>query len=122
MPRGVGNAYQALEDGTAYSYLVNDHWRPGTYPALSLGDPTAAIPWPIPSTGRRLREGPRQRSSPTCPPLPPKKTLIIGSKGQLGRALQRDFPIRRPGGPGGPGRQRPRRAVAAWPGTSTQSC
>ena len=27
VPRGVGNSYQVLEDGTTYSYLVNDHWR-----------------------------------------------------------------------------------------------
>ncbi|MEO7905123.1 MAG: dTDP-4-dehydrorhamnose 3,5-epimerase family protein, partial [Candidatus Saccharimonadales bacterium] len=26
VPRGVGNAFQALEDNTAYTYLVNDHW------------------------------------------------------------------------------------------------
>jgi hypothetical protein len=32
------DAYQVLEDGTTYSYLVNDHWRPGlAYPALNLG-------------------------------------------------------------------------------------
>ena len=30
VPRGVGNSYQTLEDGTAYTYLVNDHWRPAT--------------------------------------------------------------------------------------------
>ena len=26
VPRGVGNSFQALEDGTAYTYLVNAHW------------------------------------------------------------------------------------------------
>src|SRR6476619_2251908 len=37
VPRGVGNSYQALEDHTVYSYLVNDHWQPGpAYPALHL--------------------------------------------------------------------------------------
>ena len=36
VPRGVGNSYQTLEDATTYSYLVNEHWRPGTtYPALN---------------------------------------------------------------------------------------
>ena len=61
VPRGVGNSYQSLEDGTAYSYLVNEHWRAGTtYPALHLADPTVAIPWPIPlEAGRHLGEGPR---------------------------------------------------------------
>ena len=39
VPRGVGNSYQVLEDATAYTYLVNEHWRPGiAYPALALDD------------------------------------------------------------------------------------
>ena len=94
VPRGVGNSYQALEDGTVYSYLVNDHWRPGTaYPALNLGDPDAAIPWPIPLDEADVSD--KDRANPLLAdvsPMPPKKTLIIGSKGQLGRALQHDFP------------------------------
>ncbi len=59
VPRGVGNSYQTLEDATTYSYLVNEHWRPGTaYPALNLADDTVAIPWPIPlDRGGDLREG-----------------------------------------------------------------
>ena len=28
VPRGVANAYQTLEDGTSFTYLVNEHWRP----------------------------------------------------------------------------------------------
>ena len=57
VPRGVGNSYQALEDGTTYSYLVNDHWRPGlAYPALNLADPTVAIPWPIPLAEAEISE------------------------------------------------------------------
>jgi dTDP-4-dehydrorhamnose 3,5-epimerase len=94
VPRGVGNSYQALEDGTVYSYLVNDHWRPGTaYPALNLGDPDAAIPWPIALDEADVSD--KDRANPVLAdvsPMPPKKTLIIGSKGQLGRALQHDFP------------------------------
>ena len=90
-----GNAYQALEDGTVYSYLVNDHWRPGT--RLSRAAPRRP---------RRRRSRGRSRSTEAdvsekdranplladVAPMPPRKTLIIGSKGQLGRALQRDFP------------------------------
>ena len=57
VPRGVGNSYQSLEDGTLYSYLVNDHWRPGvTYPAVHLGDPTVAVPWPIPLAEAEISE------------------------------------------------------------------
>ena len=94
VPRGVGNAYQTLEDGTAYSYLVNEHWRPGvTYPALDLADPTCAIPWPIPLEQSEVSE--KDRANPRLDevtPMPPRKTLILGAQGQLGRALAAEFP------------------------------
>lgn len=89
VPRGVGNSYQALEDGTAYTYLVNDHWRPGVaYPALHLGDETAAIPWPIPLDEAEISE--KDRHNPRLGdvvPMQPKRTLVLGAGGQLGRAL-----------------------------------
>ncbi|OJV95487.1 MAG: dTDP-4-dehydrorhamnose 3,5-epimerase [Microbacterium sp. 67-17] len=48
IPRGVGNAFQTLEENTAYSYLVNDHWSADAeYTFLNLADETVAIPWPI---------------------------------------------------------------------------
>jgi dTDP-4-dehydrorhamnose 3,5-epimerase/reductase len=94
VPRGVGNSYQTLEDSTAYTYLVNEHWRPGVaYPALNLADETVAIDWPIPLAQAEISEkdlGNPRLSEVT--PMPPKKTLIIGALGQLGRALQKDFP------------------------------
>ncbi|MGN6162808.1 MAG: sugar nucleotide-binding protein [Marmoricola sp.] len=94
VPRGVGNSYQTLEDGTVYSYLVNDHWRPGvTYPALQLGDPTVAIPWPIPLSEAEISE--KDQHNPLladATPVPAPKTLIIGNRGQLGRALAEAFP------------------------------
>ena len=89
VPRGVGNSYQVLEDATAYTYLVNDHWRPGvTYPALALGDPTVAIDWPIPLSEAIISE--KDQNAPRLDPstaMAPKKTLIVGALGQLGRAL-----------------------------------
>jgi dTDP-4-dehydrorhamnose reductase len=94
VPRGVGNGYQTLEDGVVYTYLVNDHWRPGTaYPALNLADGTAAIPWPIPLHESEISE--KDLANPALAevvPMAPKKTLIVGALGQLGRALQADFP------------------------------
>ncbi|WP_101526007.1 sugar nucleotide-binding protein [Nocardioides houyundeii] len=94
VPRGVGNSYQTLEDNTAYTYLVNQHWRPGiTYPALSLADPTVAIEWPIPLTEAIISD--KDQDNPDLDPataIARPKTLIIGAKGQLGRALQADFP------------------------------
>ncbi len=89
VPRGVANAYQALEDATAYTYLVNDHWRPGaTYPALNPADPTVAVPWPIPLAEADISE--KDQNAPTLDavtPMRPKRTLILGAHGQLGRAL-----------------------------------
>jgi len=94
VPRGVGNSYQALEDGTAYSYLVNDHWRPGiTYPAVNLGDAALGIAWPIPLSDAEI--SPKDLANPVLaevPPFPPRRALIIGANGQLGRALAVEFP------------------------------
>lgn len=96
VPRGVGNSYQALEDGTVYSYLVNDHYVPGrTYPALHLADPTSAIPWPIPLDSDEVEISAKDHGNPLLPdvtPLAPKKTLITGCRGQLGQALARLYP------------------------------
>ncbi|MGN8553511.1 UNVERIFIED_CONTAM: bifunctional dTDP-4-dehydrorhamnose 3,5-epimerase family protein/NAD(P)-dependent oxidoreductase [Microbacterium sp. SLM126] len=90
VPRGVGNAYQTLEPDTAYTYLVNDHWSPdASYTFLNLADETAAIPWPIPLSEVEISE--KDRAHPRLAdvtPMGPRKTLIIGAGGQLGRALR----------------------------------
>lgn len=91
VPRGVGNAFQTLEAPTAYAYLVNDHWSEAAqseYTFLNLADETAAIPWPIP-----LEQSTRSQKDLDHPrlaevtPVPPRRTLIVGAGGQLGRAL-----------------------------------
>jgi len=94
VPRGVGNSYQTLEDATSYTYLVNEHWRPGiAYPALALDDPSAAIAWPIPLAEAIISE--KDQNNPVLDPttaIAPKRTLIVGALGQLGRALHGAFP------------------------------
>ena len=94
VPRGVGNSYQTLEDGTAYSYLVNDHWRAGAaYPALALDDPTVAIPWPIGLADAEISDKDRHNPALTdVTPVPPRRTLVIGATGQVGRAFAEAFP------------------------------
>lgn len=93
VPRGVANSFQTLEDGTAYVYLVNDHWSAdaqGLYTFLNLADPTVNIPWPIPLDEAELSE--KDREHPffaDVQPMEPKKTLVLGANGQLGRALQK---------------------------------
>ena len=92
VPRGVGNSYQALEDGTAYTYLVDAHWSAElkrTYTFVNLADPELAIPWPIPLGECELSEA--DRSHPLLrdvEPMQPRRTLVTGCNGQLGRAVR----------------------------------
>ncbi|MCZ9880979.1 bifunctional dTDP-4-dehydrorhamnose 3,5-epimerase family protein/NAD(P)-dependent oxidoreductase [Arthrobacter sp. B2a2-09] len=92
IPRGVGNAFQTLEDNTAYTYLVNDHWSAdaqGQYTFLNLADETAAIDWPIPLERAELSD--KDKAHPRLAdvrPMGPKKTLVLGANGQLGKALR----------------------------------
>ncbi|MEY6447523.1 dTDP-4-dehydrorhamnose reductase [Corynebacterium pseudotuberculosis] len=93
VPRGVANGFQALE-ATAYTYLVNDHWAPDAhYSFVNLADPALNISWPIP-----LDQATLSKKDTTHPPLasavpvPPKKVLVTGANGQLGRALKKVFP------------------------------
>ena len=91
VPRGVGNAFQTLEAPAAYTYLVSDHWSEAAqaeYTFLNLADETAGIPWPIPLAEAELSD--KDRAHPRMAavvPVPPKRTLIVGANGQLGRAL-----------------------------------
>lgn len=94
VPRGVGNAFQTLEEGTAYTYLVNDHWSPeASYTFLNLADETAAIAWPIPLAEAELSE--KDRAHPRLTDVVPMVTdriAVIGARGQLGQALARALP------------------------------
>nr|WP_303826630.1 sugar nucleotide-binding protein [Bifidobacterium catenulatum] len=94
VPRGVGNSFQALEDGTAYTYLVNAHWsleQKKTYTFVNLADPDLDIRWPIP-----LDEAERSEADLHHPmlkdakPMAPRRTMVTGCNGQLGRAI-RDY-------------------------------
>ncbi|WP_028264823.1 sugar nucleotide-binding protein [Arthrobacter sp. MA-N2] len=92
IPRGVGNAFQTLEDNTAYTYLVNDHWSADAqsqYTFLNLADETAAIAWPVPLDQAELSD--KDKAHPRLAdvaPMPAKKILVVGANGQLGKALR----------------------------------
>ncbi|MFB8386200.1 sugar nucleotide-binding protein [Microbacterium sp. NPDC055910] len=93
VPRGVGNGYQTLEPDTAYTYLVNDHWSPeAEYTFLNLADETAAIAWPIPLVDVEIsaKDAAHPRLADVVP-MAPRRTLVIGANGQLGRALRQEF-------------------------------
>jgi len=93
VPRGVGNAYQTLEPDTAYAYLVNDHWSPDArYTFLNLADETVAIEWPIPLERAEISE--KDRAHPRLADVgrvPPRRILVTGANGQLGRALRAEL-------------------------------
>lgn len=91
VPRGVGNSFQTLEDNTAYTYLVNDHWSADAvdgYKFLNLADETVAVPWPISLEKAELSH--KDRAHPRLAevdPLQPAPLLVVGANGQLGREL-----------------------------------
>ena len=92
VPRGVGNSFQALEDGTAYTYLVDAHWSlelKRTYTFVNLADPELAIEWPIPLDQATVSEA--DLNHPYLKdviPMAPRRTLVTGCNGQLGRAVR----------------------------------
>lgn len=92
VPRGVGNSFQALEDGTAYTYLVDAHWSAElkkTYTFVNLADPELAIEWPIPLEECELSEADKNHPMlKDVVPMAPKWTLVTGCNGQLGRAVK----------------------------------
>ena len=92
VPRGVANSYQVLEDDTAYAYLVNDHWSAdATYVNVSALDPALGIPWPLPVDEMSDKD----KGHPVLAdgtPMGPRRTVVIGAGGQLGRALQQLLP------------------------------
>ncbi len=92
VPRGVGNSFQALEAGTAYTYLVDAHWSAElkkTYTFVNLADPELGIEWPIPLEECTLSEADRHHPMlADALPMAPRRTLVTGCNGQLGRAVR----------------------------------
>lgn len=95
VPRGVANSFQALEDNTVYTYLVNDHWSAENkdYAFVNLACSHVGIDWPIPLDQAELSD--KDKAHPHLPnvtPVPARKILVTGANGQLGKALQLAFP------------------------------
>ncbi|MCV7175813.1 bifunctional dTDP-4-dehydrorhamnose 3,5-epimerase family protein/NAD(P)-dependent oxidoreductase [Mycolicibacterium sphagni] len=93
VPQGVGNGFQTLEPNTAYTYLVNDHYSPdGVYTSLNPADETIAVDWPIPLDQAELSAKDRaQGPLSEVVPVAPRKILVVGANGQLGRALRKSY-------------------------------
>ncbi len=94
VPAGIANSYLTLEDNTVYSYLVNDHWYPDAkYTFVNATDPNLNIEWPIPPSDWEWSE--KDKNHPMLKditPVKPKKILVTGANGQVGRALRGVLP------------------------------
>ncbi len=74
VPRGVGNAFQTLEDSTAYTYLVNEHWSAeAEYTFLNLADETVGITWPLPLEEAEVSA--KDRTHPRLSDVTPMRTV-----------------------------------------------
>ncbi|HEU5122003.1 MAG TPA: dTDP-4-dehydrorhamnose 3,5-epimerase family protein, partial [Candidatus Saccharimonadales bacterium] len=94
VPAGVANSYLTLEDNVVYSYLVNDHWHPdASYSFINATDPSLDIDWPIPPEEWEMSD--KDKNHPMLKDamsVKPKKVLVTGANGQLGKALRKEFP------------------------------
>jgi dTDP-4-dehydrorhamnose reductase len=93
VPKGVANGYQALEDNTVYTYLVDSHWSSdGHYSSVNLFDSDLGIPWPISANECELSNkdlgNPQLRE---CHPFKAKRIAVVGFTGQVGKALSQVF-------------------------------
>ena len=71
---------------------MDAHWSAElkkTYTFVNLADPELAIEWPIPLDGCEISEA--DKNHPylrDVVPMQPKRTLVTGCNGQLGRAVR----------------------------------
>ena len=66
VPKGVGNGFQALEDGTQYLYGFSAEWVPGMAgQAVTPLDPALGLDWPLPiDTDDRAMLSVKDRDAP----------------------------------------------------------
>lgn len=84
VPRGVANGFQALHDATSYTYLVNDHYSPeASYTSVNLN----MIDWPLEPSEISAKDQQHPQLADATP-MPPRKILVTGADGQLGKALR----------------------------------
>ena len=94
IPSGVANAFQALENNTAYTYLVSKHWDANAkYSFVNLADESLGVKWPISLEDSEISE--KDKKHPflsEVEPIAAEKCLVIGSSGQLAKSLKKVFP------------------------------
>lgn len=96
VPRGVALAHQVQVDGTTFNYLLEHHWTPEARPRYSSVDPfdpALKITWPIPRDQAIVAR--RDMLHPPLAaaiPMPPRRTLVVGTETRLARALLAELP------------------------------
>lgn len=94
VPKGVANGYQALEDNTVYSYLVDSHWfSDSNYLSVDLFDDKLSIPWPISKDNAIISN--KDRGNPSfssISPIEQSKVLLFGASGQIGTEINKIIP------------------------------
>ena len=98
VPRGVGNGFQSMEDGSSYTYLMDVHWSAAlkdSYTFVNVADPQLDIPWPIPLEECEISEADKKHPGlADVKPMEPRRTLVTGANGQLGRAVRAEAEAR----------------------------
>ena len=93
VPRGVGNAYQALEDGTCYTTLINEHWSEEARESATFTNlDHPSVEWPIPLSDAVLSDA--DQAHPALDDVEPAqrpRPLIIGADGEFGTALREEL-------------------------------
>lgn len=98
VPRGVGNGLQSLEDETVYTYLIDAHWSAAlksSYTFVNVADPQLDIPWPISLEECEISDADKGHPKLSdVRPMEPRRTLVTGANGQLGRAVRAEAEAR----------------------------
>jgi dTDP-4-dehydrorhamnose 3,5-epimerase len=94
IPAGVANGFQTTSTNTTYSYLVDGHWSAGiAYQAVHAFDSDLAIPWPLPfSKSTMSSKDSSLESLSQCLAVADRSVILLGSRGQVGKALLKQFP------------------------------
>jgi len=94
IPAGIANGFQATSPSTTYSYLIDGHWSENAcYKMLNAFDSQLSIPWPISLSNATMSTKDALLDSLTnVTAVKPRPILLLGSNGQVGKELFRQFP------------------------------
>lgn len=96
VPAGVANGFQALENETSYSYLVDGIWsEEQNYNYVNFSDPDLGIEWPLGVHLELVSQkdlGHPNLIDVSPIEIPKKHVMVLGGNGQIGMALRKVLP------------------------------